>query len=92
MDLWLQIMLASTVALVGGGLLGLVWLALDRFWWQRRSRRAKGDEGDGAPIIIRGGLDMRDHPGPIVERRGPGIAERRYRDVIDRTSGDNPRT
>lgn len=50
------------------------------------------DETDAAPPVVRGGLDYRDHPGPVVERRGPDVTERRYRDAIDRTSGENPRT
>lgn len=89
MDTWLQVMLAVTVAVVTLGLLSLVWSAAERLW---RNRTATHEEDEGAPLVIRGGLDYRDHPGPVVERRGPDVAERRYRDAIDRTSGENPRT
>ncbi len=89
MDTWLQVLLAITVAVVALGLLSLLWSAGERLL---RRGGSTPEEEDGAPIVIRGGLDYRDHHGPVVERRGPDVAERRYRDAIDRSSGENPRT
>lgn len=90
MSLWLEVFLALSVALVLCGVLISGWLVLDWLWHRNRSGRAL-DAAEPAPVV-RGGLDYRDHPGPVVERRGPSVSERRYRDAVDRSSGQNPRT
>ncbi|MCK0112114.1 hypothetical protein MWU75_08195 [Ornithinimicrobium sp. F0845] len=90
MSLWLELFLAGTVALVLAGALGTLWLVVDRL--RQRPTSGPSVDGDSAPPVVRGGLDYRDHPGPVVERRGPDVTERRYRDAVDRTSGQNPRT
>lgn len=101
MSLWLELFLAGAVVMVLVGALGTLWLVVDRLRRGRAERaggslRAGGSdrsaEADGAPPVVRGGLDYRDHPGPVVERRGPDVTERRYRDAVDRSSGQNPRT
>lgn len=87
--LWLQLFLAGTVVLAILGVVSGLWLFFD---WLRRRSRSVHDATDAAPPVVRGGLDYRDHPGPVVERRGPDVTERRYRDAVDRSSGANPRT
>ncbi|WP_109472469.1 hypothetical protein [Ornithinimicrobium cavernae] len=88
MSLWLELFLAGTVGLVAAGAVAMLWLLVEKV----RPGRPPEPEANGAPPVVRGGLDYRDHPGPVVERQGPSVTERRYRDAIDRTSGENPRT
>lgn len=90
MALWLEIFLALSVALVVAGALIGLWLVIERL--RRHSPARPGEvEGEIDAPIERHSYDVRDHGGPIVERRGPNVAESRTRDVIDHTSGQNPR-
>ncbi|WP_256839096.1 hypothetical protein [Ornithinimicrobium faecis] len=90
MALWLEIFLALSVVLVLAGALIAVWLIIDRLR-PHHSARPGEVEGEVDAPIEHHSYDVRDHGGPIVERRGPNVTESRTRDVIDRTSGDNPR-
>ena len=91
MSLWLEVFLALSVGLVLCGVLISAWLVLD-WCWRRRARSGPTPGADQPPPQVRGGLDYRDHPGPVVERRGAAVTQRRYRDAVDRSSGQNPRT
>lgn len=91
MALWLELFLAGSVALVlAGGLIAL-WLVADKFIGAHRPARPGELEGEVDAPVLRHSYDVRDHGGPIVERRGPNVTESRTRDAIDRSSGDNPR-
>lgn len=90
MALWLEAFLALAVVLVLVGAVVGLWLLVDRL---RPGDAGRPDqvEGESDPPVQRHSYDVRDHGGPIVERRGPNVTESRTRDVIDRTSGENPR-
>ena len=87
---WLEIFLALAVLLVLVGALVGVWLLVDRLRPGGPARPGEV-EGEADAPVQRHSYDVRDHGGPIVERRGPSVTESRIRDVIDRTSGQNPR-
>ena len=87
---WVDIFLLLPVGLVVAGALIGVWLVINRLCPGTQSRPDEADGDIDAPVV-RHSYDVRDHGGPIVERRGPGVTESRIRDVIDHTSGENPR-
>ncbi|WP_114907925.1 hypothetical protein [Ornithinimicrobium murale] len=90
MQLWLEIFLALSVALALAGVPIGLWLLADRLRPDRVAHPGEV-EGEADAPVVRHSYDVRDHGGPIVERRGPNVTESRTRDVIDHTSGDNPR-